>query len=131
MLDEKTIRARISGERQRAIENILARTERPAKIWWLSFADEHKPRGSQFLGVVIIHANDFIEAITESHMLNINPGGQCQGMLIARPDAINLIDEGWKGRLLDKDECEALDKEMQERLKIDVSIYEKPPSIVN
>jgi len=117
MLDEKTVAARIAGEKQRCMENIAARTERPTKIWWLSFADGNKPKGSQFLGAIIIHANDFIEAITETHMLGINPGGECQGMQVPPEGELLVpIGEEWKYRLLSLQECEAFDAEMNKRL---------------
>lgn len=48
-------------------------------MWWLSFADGTKPKGFQFLGVVIVEAYGFTDAIQKSHDLGINPGGEVQG----------------------------------------------------
>ena len=124
-MDQKTIDARIAGERQRCIENIMARTERPKTAWWLSFCDGDKPEESQFLGVLIFHANDFIEAISESHMKGLNPGGECQGMKLFGK-GLEAVDERWKYRLLSKQECEELDTEMQAKLGLDHSAYDKP-----
>ncbi len=58
-MDEKTIQARIKGERERCIANIAARTELPRQQWWLSFADVNG-----FRGCVVVHANGFTEALT-------------------------------------------------------------------
>ncbi len=44
--------------------------------FWLSFADAGKPRGEQFLGVVILQARDSRHAHMESHRLGLNPGGE-------------------------------------------------------
>lgn len=45
--------------------------------WWLSFADPDLPDGRQFLGVVIMNGDTVMEAITEAHVLGVNPGGEC------------------------------------------------------
>jgi len=47
--------------------------------WWLSFADEEGNRG-----VCIVQASDFLSAVSLAHSLEINPGGQVQG--IEMPD---------------------------------------------
>ena len=44
-------------------------------IWWLSFADE-----DGFLGGVLIRADSFIDAVSKSHELKLNPGGEVQGV---------------------------------------------------
>lgn len=49
-------------------------------IWWLSFADPAKTKGDQFLGVVIVDANSFEDAIKTAWRLEINPGGECMGL---------------------------------------------------
>lgn len=43
-------------------------------IWWLSFADE-----SGCLGVCIVEAPGFIDAVVKAHHLKINPGGEVAG----------------------------------------------------
>lgn len=45
--------------------------------WWLSFAG-----ADGFLGLNIICANSFVDALERSHRLGINPGGSVQGFLI-------------------------------------------------
>lgn len=47
--------------------------------WWLSFCDPDKPRGSQFLGVVIVRGESMVEAVLTAHRLGINPGGSVMG----------------------------------------------------
>ena len=54
------------------------------KTWWLSFADPLRPTGQQFLGVVIVDAIGFIEAVRVTHILGVNPGGEVRG--IEKPD---------------------------------------------
>jgi hypothetical protein len=48
-------------------------------LWWLSFADGTKPKGAQFLGVVILEAYGFTDAIDRSHAMGLNPGGEVMG----------------------------------------------------
>lgn len=50
----------------------------PEHWLWLSFADPEKPRGQQFLGVVITQAKGLGHAIQKTHALGINPGGEIQ-----------------------------------------------------
>jgi len=51
-------------------------------IWWLSFADPDKPKGSQFLGVCVVRSDDMILAVQKTWELNINPGGEIHGVAI-------------------------------------------------
>lgn len=44
--------------------------------FWLSFADSTRPKSQQFLGVAIVSAMDISGALTVSHVLGINPGGE-------------------------------------------------------
>lgn len=46
-------------------------------LWWLSFADDTKPNG--FLGVIILEAYGFTDAIAKTHDMRLNPGGQVRG----------------------------------------------------
>lgn len=46
------------------------------KWFWMSFCDADKPEGSQLLGTCIIDAIDWMHAITRSHILGVNPGGE-------------------------------------------------------
>jgi len=60
----------------------LLRKERDNPRWgayWLSFADDEKPKGEQFLGVVVIKAPGFLHAVKRAWDLKINPGGEVLG----------------------------------------------------
>ncbi len=78
------------------------------KWHWLSFADSALPKGTQFLGAVLVKAPDFITAVMQTHALGLNPGGEVQGI-----EGDNLSDEmlePWANRLLTRTECEAFDR---------------------
>jgi hypothetical protein len=82
-------------------------------LWWLSFCDpdkappedEQRPGGPSFLGVVITQAPNFAAAITRSHVLGVNPGGEigARGPIPAR-----FIAAEWRDRLLTFAEVEAI-----------------------
>jgi hypothetical protein len=44
--------------------------------FWLSFADRQSEGSDRFLGVVIVAAADGDQAVTRSHELGLNPGGE-------------------------------------------------------
>lgn len=70
--------------------------------WWLSFADPNRPRGTQFLGVIVIEAAGFIDAVDKTHAANINPGGEVRG----EPVEVHDIPEQYRNRLLTREETE-------------------------
>jgi len=76
---------------------------------WLSFADGSLPEGSQFLGVVIVEAWSFLDAVMQAHRRGINPGGEVQGVEI--PRALEIPAE-YVNRLLSRAECEELDRKL-------------------
>ena len=80
--------------------------------WWLSYADED----NGFLGVVIVAANDFIDACKISALRSLSPGGQVEGALInwCGENKINLSKTF---RLLNKDEASNLAKLIDEELE--------------
>lgn len=103
---ERTLKARIRKFQKQSLENIASRTARPGQAFWLSFADS-----AGFRGAVIVHAEDFLTAITECNLRGINPHGECQGVPISAEDA-RLIPEKWKYRILSRADCEQFDREM-------------------
>jgi hypothetical protein len=105
-MDERTIAARIKGERTRALENIALRTDLPRQQWWLSFADE---RG--FRGVVVVYAEGFTEALMEANLHDCNPHGECRGLLI--PDTI-VIPSTHTYRILNKSEAMYVDTQWRD-----------------
>jgi hypothetical protein len=76
--------------------------------WWLSFADPDLPEGEQFLGAAIVKAADEAAAMTISHFLGINPGGE---VAIMGPLP---VDERWRhypiGELMSRAEIEVVEK---------------------
>ncbi len=105
-MDPETVKARIRSEKMRALTNI-ARAPEPETAWWLSFVGEEG-----FRGVVIVQANDLIEAIMRTVLGNLNPGGQVGGMEIPAEIAA-MIPEPWKNRLLSREDCARFDLEMK------------------
>lgn len=73
---------------------------------WLSFADSNLPEGSQFLGVAIVRGIEMLTAVSASHELGINPGGEVVGHAIPRDLDVPVE---YRERLLTKDEAKALD----------------------
>lgn len=47
--------------------------------WWLSFVDPELPEGRRFLGVAIVRAPNFLAAIREATLADIDPGGDVRG----------------------------------------------------
>lgn len=43
--------------------------------WWLSFVDESRPEGDQFLGACVVQADSEHEAIDEARAQGCHPGG--------------------------------------------------------
>lgn len=106
-MDQKTIDARLQGEAVRVLENISAQESIPRQLWWLSYAGDEG-----FRGAVIVAGSEFTEAVMRVNLLGINPGGEIQGMPVPE-QAIDLIPDKWKNRLLSRAECEEFDKEME------------------
>lgn len=79
------------------------------KLYWLSFADGARPTGQQFLGVAIVEAQSFHEAVLASHGHGINPGGEVHGTQVPEGNE-HLFPEDHKWRLLTKAEAVALDQ---------------------
>ena len=69
-------------------------------LMWLSFCDDKKPEGSQFLGVLIAPGDNIVEATLLAHHNGLNPGGEVLGVCL--PD--DKLRE-YVGRLLSRDEA--------------------------
>jgi hypothetical protein len=79
--------------------NRMVRVSTPDKgnrmsLWWLSFSDDE----FGFLGVVIIEAPTFLNALGLAIGLNVHPGGDCTGHEI---ETIDEIPDQFQNRLLD------------------------------
>ncbi len=76
--------------------------------WWLSFVDDEKPRGNQFLGCAIVDGKDFGAAIARAWATGCNPGGEALALPFLPTAAVHL-EAGDKHRLLTAEESRALD----------------------
>lgn len=68
----------------------------------MSFCDTNLPVGSQFLGAIVLNAEDIIEGAVRAHELKINPGGQVLGVMVPED---RIIPEEFCNRLLTRDEA--------------------------
>lgn len=84
----------------------------PEQWWWLSFCDGAKPKGSQFLGCVVIQGCGIGWACHSAHALGVNPGGECAGYPF--PAGVEPP-KSYRHRLLTRAECEQLDAELVAR----------------
>lgn len=75
-------------------------------VWWyMSFTDDTRPKGSQFLGAALVLAVTLEEAIRASWTLGCNPGGAVMAVPLpvgARPDP------AFCNRLLTREEAEGM-----------------------
>ena len=71
---------------------------------WMSFCDPFKPKGQQFLGVIITQSLGLTHAMRKTHELGINPGGEIQSYIL--PPG-TLLDAKYLDRLMQKEELEA------------------------
>lgn len=86
-------------------------------LWWLSFVDpslsdppkQQVPGGGGFLGVCIVPAYGFMDAVDTAWRLGCNPGGEVKGVP-TDPDT----DLKWIGRLLSLAEIEQLEAEEEQ-----------------
>jgi hypothetical protein len=86
-------------------------------LWWLSFCDPDRPKGSQLLGVSIITAESMEEAITRSWMLGCNPGGEVAGCCLPAW-AVASVPAAALHRLLAKPEALWLDRWLAEQAPV-------------
>lgn len=87
---------------------------RPEWWWWLSFADPSKPKGTQFLGALVIKAPGMATALLRAHRNGTNPGGAVEGFPVQTDEAIALkVLEEVSGKLMSKAECDAFDARLE------------------
>ena len=83
-------------------------------LFWLSFCDENKPEGEQFLGVCIVEspaALDIGGAVAEAWRLGINPGGQVMSFEI--PEELRERHAKHTNRLMSREALECAFGEMK------------------
>jgi hypothetical protein len=55
-------------------------------LYYLSFCDPDKPKGQQFLGATIVEADSSLDAVSKTHRLKINPGGEVMIVELEEPN---------------------------------------------
>jgi hypothetical protein len=77
--------------------------------FYMSFADPKLPKGTQFLGGCYVQAGSLSDAVTRSHILGINPGGEIKIWELPGPMIDELdehVPEQDRHRLLSRTEIE-------------------------
>lgn len=77
--------------------------EATTKFFWMSFCDSDKPKGSQFLGVILVRGVDIQDAMTNSWLMGINPGGEVAFMAMDIP--YSQVNMKFVNRLLGMDQA--------------------------
>lgn len=81
----------------------------PLYWWYCSFADADKPKGEQFLGGCYVGpAPDIATAITQTHILGINPGGEVEFVRLTRRQLDAHVRADDRLRLLTREEIERM-----------------------
>jgi hypothetical protein len=75
--------------------------------FYLSFADNSKPTGSQWLGACVVEADDAKEAIEEAWRAGCNPGGEVLAFKTSKRPSARFYD-----RLLTMDDIRELDADI-------------------
>lgn len=81
-------------------------------FFYMSFCDPYLPKGTRFLGAVIVSASDFIDAVIKTKTLGINPGGEIQS--VEFPDNSGVPEE-FIDRLLSREDIMRFDRVMAEK----------------
>lgn len=96
------------------VAEVAEETTVPDGGWWyFSFADATLPKGSQFLGACYVRGGHLPDAITRSHLLGINPGGEIASFGPLPENIADAIPVHWQERLMNRDEVAACDAEMK------------------
>ncbi len=97
------------------LEPASTSTTSAPEYWWLSFADGKLPEGEQFLGALVVPAPSFLLAITVANLAAVNPGGEVLGAPFP-PEVAAIVQPDHVLRLMTREECEAFDLWVAERL---------------
>ncbi|MGI4945132.1 MAG: hypothetical protein ACRYHQ_31985, partial [Janthinobacterium lividum] len=55
----------------------------PRALYWLSFVDPRRPKGSRFLGVALAEGHGLADACDRARAAGVNPGGEVLGGPVA------------------------------------------------
>ena len=80
--------AKTLAERLKTKAAYAKEREQPQKVMWMSFCAGNKPKGQQFLGVIIMRAPGLMHAIERAWALGINPGGEVVTTLLADASSV-------------------------------------------
>jgi hypothetical protein len=97
---------------QAAMQHFPERDPAMRGFYFLSFADEARPEGNDWLGACIVHALDFEDALHEAKAQGVNPGGAVRGGML--PEFAVPLAKPYLGRLLTREEVEAFDRSVAE-----------------
>lgn len=76
--------------------------------WWLSFVDPDRPEGDQYLGAVLLKADDVAHALFCSHEKGLNPGGEIAMFEIPKEFEYRIeVNMNLTHRLLTREEAES------------------------
>lgn len=78
------------------------------KGYWLSFVDPERPKGTRFIGVALVEADDFGLAVQLAHRKGCNPGGEVAGEPIPKW-AWDAVLESEKHRVLTAEQAAVID----------------------
>ena len=84
-------------------------------IFWLSFVDTDKPRGSRFAGACLVRAASYPAAMSEAWRQECNPGGEVQGIEVPAQLEGCVLDAELNILYTTHEECEAVNEAMQRR----------------
>jgi hypothetical protein len=85
--------------------------------FWLSYTEPlPEKQGLRFLGACLVEAPSLRKAIITARDRGLDPGGKVKGVRVV-PHILQLIGDPWKGRLLSRQCCRELDREMNARRK--------------
>lgn len=85
----------------RYIQLQIEESKEPQKQMWCSMADASQPKGSQFLGAVVVEARGVATATHELNQRRLNLGGE---ILFVEIPADRRIPDEWMYRVMDKQE---------------------------
>lgn len=74
--------------------------------WFFSFADPHLPEGEQYLGGCFVKADSMENALTVSHLVGCNPGGEAQIIGPLR----KIIPPEYTFKILTREEVESMEE---------------------
>lgn len=102
-----------SDEWRAKVQRVAEETTVPDGAWWyFSFADADLPKGTQFLGAVFVRGCSLPDAITRSHVLGINPGGEVASIGPIPDETAQAIPARFRERLMSREDVAEFDAEM-------------------